>query len=60
LIWQKLCASWPANLGSTLEPNIFKQYFFDRMQQTVDKDKAGEHFIAITDPGSKMQQVAGA
>jgi transaldolase/glucose-6-phosphate isomerase len=44
--------------GSTLEPNIFKQYFFDRMQQTVGKDKVGEHFIAITDPGSKMQQVA--
>jgi glucose-6-phosphate isomerase len=44
--------------GSTLEPNIFKQYFFDRMQQMVGKDKAGEHFIAITDPGSKMQQVA--
>jgi transaldolase / glucose-6-phosphate isomerase len=44
--------------GSTLEPNIFKQYFFDRMQQIVGKDKAGEHFIAITDPGSKMQQVA--
>jgi transaldolase / glucose-6-phosphate isomerase len=44
--------------GSTLEPNIFKQYFFDRMQQIVGKNKAGEHFIAITDPGSKMQQVA--
>jgi glucose-6-phosphate isomerase len=44
--------------GSTLEPNIFKQYFFDRIQQAVGKDKAGEHFIAITDPGSKMQQVA--
>jgi len=44
--------------GSTLEPNIFKQYFFDRMQQVVEKEKAGDHFIAITDPGSKMQQVA--
>ncbi|MGZ7051948.1 MAG: bifunctional transaldolase/phosoglucose isomerase, partial [Candidatus Angelobacter sp.] len=44
--------------GSTLEPNIFKQYFLDRMQQAVGKDKAGEHFIAITDPGSRMQQVA--
>jgi transaldolase/glucose-6-phosphate isomerase len=44
--------------GSTLEPNIFKQYFFDRMQQLVGKDRAGEHFIAITDPGSRMQQVA--
>jgi transaldolase / glucose-6-phosphate isomerase len=44
--------------GSTLEPNIYKQYFFERVQQTVGADKAGSHFIAITDPGSKMQLVA--
>jgi transaldolase/glucose-6-phosphate isomerase len=44
--------------GSTLEPNIYKQYFFERAQQTVGADKAGSHFIAITDPGSKMQLVA--
>ena len=44
--------------GSTLEPNIFKQYFFERTKQTVGATDAGKHFIAITDPGSKMQQVA--
>jgi transaldolase/glucose-6-phosphate isomerase len=44
--------------GSTLEPNIFKQYFFERTKQVVGPDKAGSHFIAITDPGSKMEQVA--
>lgn len=44
--------------GSTLEPNIFKQYFYSRAQEIVGKEKAGERFIAITDPGSKMQQVA--
>ena len=44
--------------GSTLEPNIFKQYFFERTKQTVGATKAGSHFIAVTDPGSKMQQVA--
>ena len=44
--------------GSTLEPNIFKQYFFERTKQAVGADKAGSHFIAITDPGSKMQQAA--
>jgi transaldolase/glucose-6-phosphate isomerase len=44
--------------GSTLEPNIFKQYFFERTKQAVGADKAGSHFVAITDPGSKMQQVA--
>ncbi|HEY6308333.1 MAG TPA: bifunctional transaldolase/phosoglucose isomerase [Candidatus Angelobacter sp.] len=46
--------------GSTLEPNIFKQYFFDRAQQMAGKDNAGRQFVAITDPGSKMQQVAEA
>jgi glucose-6-phosphate isomerase len=46
--------------GSTLEPNIFKQYFFERTKQAVGADKAGSHFIAITDPGSKMQEVAEA
>ena len=38
--------------GSTLEPNIFKQYFFERA------GRDGSRFVAITDPGSKMQQVA--
>jgi len=46
--------------GSTLEPNIFKQYFFELTRQAVGADKAGTHFIAITDPGSKMQKVAEA
>ncbi len=44
--------------GSTLEPNIFKQYFFDLTAKAVGADKAGTHFIAVTDPGSKMQKVA--
>jgi transaldolase / glucose-6-phosphate isomerase len=38
--------------GSTLEPNIYKQYFYERSSQD------GGHFFAITDPGSKMQEVA--
>ncbi|MGQ0793536.1 MAG: bifunctional transaldolase/phosoglucose isomerase [Deltaproteobacteria bacterium] len=44
--------------GGTLEPNIFKQYFFERVKQVVGAEEAGNRFIAITDPGSKMQQVA--
>ncbi|MFY9559449.1 MAG: bifunctional transaldolase/phosoglucose isomerase [Terriglobales bacterium] len=44
--------------GSTLEPNIYKQYFFERVKQVVGAERAGSRFIAITDPGSKMQQVA--
>ena len=44
--------------GSTLEPNVLKQYFFAEMQKAVGAGKAGSHFLAITDPGSKMEQVA--
>ncbi len=44
--------------GSTLEPNILKQYFFDEVSKAVGADKAGQHFIAVTDPGSKMEKVA--
>ena len=44
--------------GSTLEPNIYKQYFFDRVKAAVGEKEVGNRFIAVTDPGSKMQQVA--
>jgi transaldolase / glucose-6-phosphate isomerase len=44
--------------GSTLEPNIFKQYFFEQVKKAIGAEKAGSRFIAITDPGSKMQKVA--
>jgi transaldolase/glucose-6-phosphate isomerase len=44
--------------GSTLEPNIYKQYFFERIKEKVGEAEVGKRFIAITDPGSKMQEVA--
>jgi hypothetical protein len=44
--------------GGTLEPNIFKQYFFERAKQVVGAKEVGNRFIVITDPGSKLQQVA--
>jgi transaldolase / glucose-6-phosphate isomerase len=44
--------------GGTLEPNIYKQYFFARAKEAVGEKEAGNRFIAITDPGSKMQHVA--
>src|SRR5262249_40375104 len=44
--------------GSTLEPNIYKQYFFEQVKKKVGASEVGNRFIAITDPGSKMQSVA--
>ena len=44
--------------GSTLEPNIFMDYFLDRVGAVRGKDKAGEHFVAVTDPGSSLERRA--
>ena len=46
--------------GSTLETHLFKQYFFGRMEQEVGKGNAGSHFMAVTDPGSHLQEEAEA
>lgn len=43
--------------GSTLEPNIMLAYFQDLAKRAL-KEKAGSHFVAITDPGSKLEALA--
>jgi transaldolase/glucose-6-phosphate isomerase len=44
--------------GSTLEPNIFKQYFYDRARAASGEAVASQHFVAITDPGSSLEKLA--
>jgi len=44
--------------GSTLEPSIFHAHFYERMVAAVGREMAGRHFVAITDPGSKLETVA--
>jgi transaldolase/glucose-6-phosphate isomerase len=44
--------------GTTLEPNIFQQYFYGRAKEVVGAKEAARRFIAITDPGSHLEQVA--
>ena len=44
--------------GSTLEPNIFKQYFYERAKQAIGATEAPKRFVAITDPGSSLEKVA--
>ncbi|MCX2561622.1 bifunctional transaldolase/phosoglucose isomerase [Acetobacter farinalis] len=43
--------------GGTLEPNILMAYFHDLAKRTLG-EKAGSHFVAITDPGSKLEAQA--
>ena len=44
--------------GSTVEPNTFYRYFRDLVEQAVGDEGAGEHFAAVTDPGSALEDLA--
>jgi glucose-6-phosphate isomerase len=44
--------------GTTSETLSLFKYFFNQTAQVVGNSKAGNHFIAITDPGSPLQALA--
>ncbi|HEY1257668.1 MAG TPA: bifunctional transaldolase/phosoglucose isomerase, partial [Stellaceae bacterium] len=44
--------------GSTLEPNIFKQYFYEVAKKAVGAAEAPKRFVAITDAGSSLEKLA--
>ena len=46
--------------GTTLEPILLYRYFRHRVQSVTGEDKAGAQFIAVTDPGSQLEQDAVA
>ncbi|MDR3506306.1 MAG: bifunctional transaldolase/phosoglucose isomerase [Caulobacteraceae bacterium] len=46
--------------GSTLEPDILHRHFHDLAVKALGAETAGSHFIAITDPGSRMEATAKA
>jgi glucose-6-phosphate isomerase len=46
--------------GSTLEPSAFQQYFFARIAAVRGPAEAARRFVAITDPGSKLDGQAKA
>lgn len=46
--------------GTTLEPSLLMSYFFDRLAAQVGKTEAARRFVAVTDPGSKLEAEARA
>ncbi len=44
--------------GTTLEPNVLMDYFFARAAEAVGAARAAKNFVAITDPGSRLQKTA--
>ncbi len=45
--------------GSTTEPHMFYRYFFEQLKQKKG-ERAGENFIAVTDPGTQLDREATA
>jgi glucose-6-phosphate isomerase len=43
--------------GTTIEPLSFYRYFYDRVR-SIKGESAGDNFVAITDPGTLMDQMA--
>ncbi len=44
--------------GGTVETLSFFKYFYNRVLEAIGPEQAGDHFIAITDPGSKLEELA--
>ena len=43
--------------GGTVEPNSFFKYFYERVR-ALKGERAGENFVAITDPGTALEKLA--
>ena len=46
--------------GTTTEPDAFFRYYYERVQKAIGVASAGGHFVAITDPGTKLEAEARA
>ena len=46
--------------GGTTEPNVMKDFFFAQVSAAMGADRAGSHFVAVTDPGSSLEKAAKA
>jgi len=44
--------------GGTVETISFMKYFYTEAVKKLGKEKAGNHFVAITDPGSGLEAMA--
>ncbi|MEO7026223.1 MAG: bifunctional transaldolase/phosoglucose isomerase, partial [Caulobacteraceae bacterium] len=44
--------------GTTLEPELLQEHFLDLAARSLGPEAAAKHFVAITDPGSKLEQRA--
>ena len=58
--FRRRCLLFPANRAARSNPTSSNNIFSSAPSRRWASRRSGSHFIAITDPGSKMQQVAEA
>lgn len=46
--------------GTTTEPDAFYRYFHEKVSKIVGSERAGSHFVAITDPGTPLESESKA
>ena len=44
--------------GTTIEPNSLYRHYRSLVEQLVDKDQVGQNFVAVTDPGTPLVNMA--
>jgi len=44
--------------GGTVETMSFMKYFYNSVLKKLGKEKVSKHFVAITDPGSGLEEIA--
>ncbi|NIP55382.1 MAG: transaldolase, partial [Phycisphaerae bacterium] len=44
--------------GGTAETLSYMKYFYNEVLDEVGKKDVGKHFVAITDPGSNLENIA--
>ena len=57
-IRKKPFTSSPPNRAERWKPFRFMKFFYNQTLANVGREKAGRHFIAITDPGSGLETAA--
>ena len=46
--------------GGTIEPNSFYKHFRQAVERAVGAERAGRHFVGITDPGTSLASLGAA
>lgn len=44
--------------GGTVEPNVLYKHFRSLVEKATGRDIAGRHFVAVTDPGTVLEELA--